>query len=83
MVINAGAAAVRDVVSGPDLTDVIHAFNQAIRHEFYLGAALSSLTVFSALGMGWVRVARKKDQKKPSADSADAEVAKQEAKSDA
>ena len=63
MVINAGAAEVRDVVSGLELTNVIRAFNEAISHEFYLGAALSSLTVFSALGMGWVRVAPKEAKK--------------------
>jgi hypothetical protein len=79
MVIDAGASDVRDVVRGVELTNVIRAFNYAIRHEFYLACALSSLTVFSALGMGWVRVAPKKDQKaEPSVDAA-----KQEANAEA
>lgn len=79
MVINAGASDVRDVVRGLELTNVIRAFNEAIRHEFYLGCALSSLTAISALGMGWVRVARKKDQKVESS----VDVVKQETKAEA
>lgn len=80
-VIDAGAAEVRDVVSGVDLTNVLRAYNEAISHEFYLAAALSSLTVFSALGMGWVRVAPK--QAKKEKDSASVDAAKLETKTEA
>lgn len=58
-VIHAGASDVRNVVSGVDLEDVLLAFNQATKHEFYFAAALSSATVLSCLGMGWKRIAKK------------------------
>jgi hypothetical protein len=52
-VIHAGASHVREVVFGSDLHDVLLAFNRAVKHEFYMAAALSCLTVLSGLGMGW------------------------------
>ena len=81
MVIHAGASGVRDVVTGPELADVIRAFAEAVRHEFYFAAALSSCTVLSALGMGWVRVPKKQPDKKKE-DAATEEAAKEEAKVD-
>jgi hypothetical protein len=64
MVIHAGASDVRNVVTGPELPAVIRAFAEATRHEFYFAGAMSCLTVFSALGMGWIRVPKKQPEKK-------------------
>ena len=63
-IIHAGASDVRDVVSGVDLDNVILAFNQAVSYEFYLCAALSSLTAFACLGIGWKKIVTKDEKKK-------------------
>lgn len=62
-IIHAGASGVRDVVSAQDLTSVLRAFNESVRHQFYLAAACSSITFFTCLGMGWNKVTKDKAKK--------------------
>jgi hypothetical protein len=80
-VIHAGASDVRDVVTGPELPAVINAFAEAVSHEFYFALAMSSLTVFSALGMGWIRVPKKQTAKKEESEKTE-QASKAEVKSE-
>jgi hypothetical protein len=67
-IIHAGASGVRDVVSAKDLASVLRAYNESVRHEFYMAAACSTLTFFTCLGMGWNKIS--KDRTKKEADKA-------------
>ena len=59
-VIAAGASAVREVVPKPELASVLLAYNQAIRHAFYLAAGCASATLIFCWGMGWKSVKKAK-----------------------
>ena len=52
-VIAAGASAVREVVPQPELVGVLQAYNQAIRHVFYLAAGSAAATLIFCWGLGW------------------------------
>ena len=60
-VIAAGASAVREVVPMPELAGVLLAYNQAVRHVFYLAAGAASVTLVFCWGMGWKSVKKARD----------------------
>jgi hypothetical protein len=62
-IIHAGASGVRDVVSSQELSGVLTAYNEAIKHEFYLATACSAFTLITCLGMGWKKVTKAKGTK--------------------
>ena len=55
VVIDAGATAVRVVVSSSSLTGVLEAYDQAVSHTFYLAAGAAVATFVFCWGMGWNR----------------------------
>ena len=59
-VVAAGASAVRAVVPKPELAGVLLAYNQAVRHVFYLAAGCASATLIFCWGMGWRSVKKAK-----------------------
>ena len=61
----AGASGVREIVPGPELANVLLAYNQAVQHAFYLSAGAAAATLIFCWGMGW------KSIKKPKAVKAD------------
>lgn len=63
LVNQAGATAVRHVVSKKQLPGVLLAYSKAIDHVFYLAAGLTVLTFVFAWGMGWKSVKKTKTVK--------------------
>lgn len=59
-VIEAGASAVRQVVSAADLDGVLEAYSTAIDQCFYLAAGASVAAFVASWGMGWVSIKQKK-----------------------
>ncbi|CAI7643313.1 unnamed protein product [Penicillium pancosmium] len=54
--ISAGPSTVRQIVPADMLEDVLVAYNSAIVHTFYVGAAFSAVAIFGALPMRWISV---------------------------
>ncbi len=50
-IINTGATSLRNVFSSADLPYVLHSYNEGIVQVFYVGVAVSSLTILGALAM--------------------------------
>ncbi|KAJ5604494.1 hypothetical protein N7510_009648 [Penicillium lagena] len=65
-VANIGATNLRESVPASSLQAVLKAYSSAITNTFYLGVAMSSLSIFAALAMEWKSV---KQAKKPKAES--------------
>ena len=59
-VIAAGASAVRDVVPDAELGGVLMAYNQAVKHTFYLATGAAAATLVFCWGMGWKSVKKAK-----------------------
>lgn len=59
-VLAAGATAFRAVVSPADLPGVLTAYAKAVTAPLYLASATAALAFFSAWGMGWVDIRKKK-----------------------
>lgn len=55
-VIAAGATMVRDVVDKTDLSDVLHAYSDAITQTFYISVATAGLAFFVTLPIQWISV---------------------------
>ena len=60
VIVNAGATAIRSVVSPKDLGGVLIAFSKAFDHIFYLNAAAGVACFVFAWGMGWKDIRQKK-----------------------
>ncbi|KAK3379645.1 major facilitator superfamily domain-containing protein [Lasiosphaeria ovina] len=62
-IINAGASAVRLLVSGDALEAVLQAYAKSVDHVMYLGVAVSVAAFAFAWGLGWedIRVVRKRN----------------------
>jgi hypothetical protein len=60
-----GAGAVRALVTGheEELGGVLRAYSESLRNIFYFLVALSGIAVIASLGMGWVDVRKKRDEK--------------------
>ncbi|KAF2031502.1 efflux pump protein [Setomelanomma holmii] len=60
-----GADAVRALVAGheDELSGVLRAYSEGLRNIFYFLVALSCIAVVASLGMGWVDVRKKKEEK--------------------
>jgi len=56
LIIAAGAAGVRKVVSGVDLPGVIAAYNDAVRSTFLVCGVGAGIAAFAALGVEWKNV---------------------------
>lgn len=61
VVINAGATAVRSVVSPANLPSVLRAYMVGIDRVFYLGTGASGGVFLFAWGMGWKSIKAKSD----------------------
>jgi hypothetical protein len=59
-VIDAGATAYRQFVSPHDLPGVLIAYAKSIDDVFYLATAAVATSFFTAWGLGWVDVRKKK-----------------------
>lgn len=57
-VVKAGATAFRQAVPASEMSTVIQAYSDAITRTFYLGVAMSCLTIFGAVPMKWNSVKR-------------------------
>jgi hypothetical protein len=60
-VIAAGATAYRDFVSPQDLPGVVMAYAKGVDCVFYLSTAAIVCSFFTAWGMGWVDIRKKKE----------------------
>ncbi|KAF2673519.1 efflux pump [Microthyrium microscopicum] len=67
-IIDAGATKFRQFITPSQLPAVLEGYDKAIIHVFYLGTAITALSFFVSLGMGWKKIAQKK--KKPVAPEA-------------
>jgi hypothetical protein len=56
----AGTAAIRKVVTPEQLPGILESYNTALLDPFYLGAAVTAISCFCALGLEWVSVKGKK-----------------------
>lgn len=65
IVINAGATAVRTVVSATDLPAVLQAYMVGIDRVFYLGTAAAGGLFLFSLGMGWKSIKKEKTTDAP------------------
>jgi hypothetical protein len=65
-----GAGAVRHLVQGheEDLYGLLLAFSESLRNIFYFLVGLSCVALVASLGMGWVDVRKKPDEKKVTED---------------
>jgi hypothetical protein len=61
VVINAGATAVRSVVSPADLPGVLSAYMVSLDRVFYLGTGASGAVFLFSWGMGWKSIKAKSD----------------------
>ena len=61
MVANGGAASLRSSVPAEQLPEVLDIFNDSLRYIWYLGLAVSFLSLIGALGLEWESV--KKEEK--------------------
>lgn len=52
-IVNAGASSFREVVDKDKLSQVLIAYNEAVRHTLYIGAASGVVVFVFAWGMGW------------------------------
>ena len=52
-IVNAGASSFREVVDQDKLPQVLIAYNEAVRHTLYIGAASGVVVFVFAWGMGW------------------------------
>ncbi|KAK5320389.1 hypothetical protein LTR70_004616 [Exophiala xenobiotica] len=68
---SAGATALRNMVPSSLLPEVLLGYNDALRNTFYLGTALSAVSIFGALAMEWKSV--KKEQEKKEGTNKDVE----------
>jgi hypothetical protein len=59
-VIEAGATAIRHVVTSEQLPGVLEAYSVAVDHAFYLSTACASAWFCFSWGMGWYSVKKKK-----------------------
>lgn len=65
VVIDAGAAGIRDVVSDPiQLAGVIQAYAKSVDNVFYLTVGCSCAVFLASWGMGWKDIRQKKETKK-------------------
>ncbi|KAF5550554.1 major facilitator superfamily transporter [Fusarium phyllophilum] len=69
MIIDAGAGAVSEVVSGADLPQVLWSYSRGVRATFLLAVGTSCAMVLSSFGMGWKDI-RKKPSPSPVPDEA-------------
>uniref|UniRef100_A0A0D2XZ47 Major facilitator superfamily (MFS) profile domain-containing protein n=1 Tax=Fusarium oxysporum (strain Fo5176) TaxID=660025 RepID=A0A0D2XZ47_FUSOF len=69
MIIDAGAGAVSEVVSGADLPQVLWSYSRGVRATFLLAVGTSCAMVLSSFGMGWKDI-RKKPASSPVPDEA-------------
>ncbi|KAF2807294.1 major facilitator superfamily transporter [Mytilinidion resinicola] len=68
-VVKTGATNLRHVVKPELLGAVLAGYNIAIRHAFYVGVAMSCMTIFGALGVEWKSI-KGKNEGGPTAESA-------------
>jgi hypothetical protein len=61
IVINAGATAVRGVVSAADLPAVLQAYMVGIDRVFYLGTSAAGVLFLFSWGMGWKSIRKDKN----------------------
>ncbi|KAF1985121.1 MFS general substrate transporter [Aulographum hederae CBS 113979] len=61
-VITAGAASFRDVITPEEVPSVLRAYNDAIKHDFYLLTGVSCAMILFIWGMGWVDIRKKKEK---------------------
>ncbi len=61
-VTNAGAAALRTMVSADELPVVLRIYNDSMRSIWYLGLGLLCLVFLASLGMEWKSVKEKKEK---------------------
>lgn len=61
MIIDAGAGAVSEVVSGADLPQVLWSYSRGVRATFLLAVGTSCAMVLSSFGMGWKDIRKKPD----------------------
>ncbi|KAF4344955.1 major facilitator superfamily transporter [Fusarium beomiforme] len=59
IIIDAGAGAVSDVVSGADLSQVLWSYSKGVRATFLLAVGTSCAMVVSSLGIGWKDIRKK------------------------
>ncbi|KAG9498718.1 hypothetical protein J7337_009529 [Fusarium musae] len=69
MIIDAGAGAVSEVVSGADLPQVLWSYSRGVRATFLLAVGTSCAMVLTSFGMGWKDI-RKKPAPSPVSDEA-------------
>lgn len=62
-VASAGATALRNMVPSNLLPEVLLGYNDALRNTFYLGTALSAVSIFGALAMEWKSVKKGQEKK--------------------
>jgi len=60
---SAGATALRNMVPSSLLPEVLLGYNDALRNTFYLGTALSAVSIFGALAMEWKSVKKEQEKK--------------------
>jgi hypothetical protein len=58
VVINAGAAAIRDVVPADQLEGVLKAYAVGVDHVFYLATGAGAACLIFCWGMGWKKVTK-------------------------
>ncbi|KAK5334848.1 hypothetical protein LTR98_009221 [Exophiala xenobiotica] len=63
-VIDAGASAIRSVVTKADLPGVLQAYNHAIVDTFYLAVGGTCAAFFVCFGLGWQKLPQKETGKK-------------------
>jgi hypothetical protein len=59
IIIDAGAGAVSEVVSGADLPQVLWSYSRGVRATFLLAVGTSCAMVLSSFGMGWKDIRKK------------------------
>lgn len=55
-----GATSLRNAVGPDSLDGVLFAYDDALRHTYYVSVAMASLSIIGALGMEWKSVKGKK-----------------------
>ncbi|KIV80537.1 hypothetical protein PV11_08030 [Exophiala sideris] len=62
-IVATGATELRSIVSSSMLSQVLVAYNDALRHTFYLSTALACVTIFGSVAMQWKSVKKQQQTK--------------------
>lgn len=61
-IVNTGATDLRNLVPSDELPRLLVAYNDAIKHAFYLGVALAALSILGSASMEWKSVKKARQQ---------------------